>query len=158
MCQSDIQPPVVCAAASAPAPAREITERPHAPSGVAAFMSAHSKTPYITPSMDFSSGKGVVRGRRGQQAGFTLAGSTAMGPVRMVAHRDVHRKWPCDVACPRLEVVDLVACPDQCVVEVIVQPVELRVHVRVVNLDHADGVAAPLDPAGRVGHVHVVLQ
>ena len=38
---------------------REITERPHAPSGVAAFMSAHSKTPYITPSMDISSlGKG----------------------------------------------------------------------------------------------------
>ena len=38
------------------------------PSGVAAFMSAHSKTPYITPSMGFSSGKGVVRrGRRGQQ-------------------------------------------------------------------------------------------
>ena len=27
----------------------EITERPRAPSGVAAFMSAHSKTPYITP-------------------------------------------------------------------------------------------------------------
>ena len=44
-----------------------ITERPRAPSGVAVFMSAHSKTPYITPSMDFYSGKGVVRGRRGQQ-------------------------------------------------------------------------------------------
>ena len=29
--------------------ARDITERPHAPSGVAVFMSAHSKTPYITP-------------------------------------------------------------------------------------------------------------
>ena len=28
---------------------RENTERPHAPSGVAAFMPAHSKTPYITP-------------------------------------------------------------------------------------------------------------
>ena len=28
------------------------------PSGVAAFKSAHSKTPYITPSMEFSSGKG----------------------------------------------------------------------------------------------------
>ena len=57
----------------ASAAAREITERPHAPSGVAAFMSAHSKTPYITPSMDFSSGKGVVRGRRGQQLEFALA-------------------------------------------------------------------------------------
>ena len=50
------------------AAAREITQRPHAPSGVAAFMSAHSKTPYITPSMEFSSGKGVVRGRRGRRA------------------------------------------------------------------------------------------
>ena len=36
-----------------------------APSGVAAFMPTHSKTPYITPNMDFPSGKGVVRGRRG---------------------------------------------------------------------------------------------
>ena len=44
---------------------REVTERPNAPSGVAAFMSAHSKTPYITPSMDVSSGKGAGRGRRG---------------------------------------------------------------------------------------------
>ena len=43
------------------------------PTGVAVFMSAHSKTPYITPSMDFYSGKGVVRGRRGQQLGFALA-------------------------------------------------------------------------------------
>ena len=57
------------AVSDAPPP---ITERPHAPSGVAAFMSAHSKTPYITPSMEFSSGKGVVRGRRGQQLTFTL--------------------------------------------------------------------------------------
>ena len=47
--------------------ARDITERPRAPSGVAAFVSAHSKTPYITPSIHFPSGKGVVRGRRGQQ-------------------------------------------------------------------------------------------
>ena len=52
---------------------RGFTERPHAPSGVAAFMSAHSKTPYITPSMDFSSGKGVAWGRRGQQLEFALA-------------------------------------------------------------------------------------
>ena len=28
---------------------REMTERPRAPSGVAAFMSAHSETPYVTP-------------------------------------------------------------------------------------------------------------
>ena len=40
-------------------------------------MSAHSKTPYITPSMDFSSGKGVVRGRRGQQLGVALRGKAA---------------------------------------------------------------------------------
>ena len=49
---------------------RDSTERPHGPRPlwVAAFMSAHSKTPYVNPSMDFSSGKGVVRGRRGQGA------------------------------------------------------------------------------------------
>ena len=41
------------------------TERPHAPSGVAAFMSAHSKTPYITPSMDFPSWKGYYGGTGG---------------------------------------------------------------------------------------------
>ena len=35
--------------------------------------SAHSKTPHITHSMDFSSGKGVVRVRRGQQLEFALA-------------------------------------------------------------------------------------
>ena len=39
---------------------------------VAAIMSAHSKTPYITPSMDFYSGNRVVRGRRGQQLKFAL--------------------------------------------------------------------------------------
>ena len=38
----------------------------------AAFMSAHSKTPYITHGMDISSGGGVVRGRRMQQLEFTL--------------------------------------------------------------------------------------
>ena len=45
---------------------------PPRPQWVAAVMSAHSKTPYITPSMEFSSGKGVVRGRRGQQLECTL--------------------------------------------------------------------------------------
>ena len=40
---------------------------PHAHSGVAEFMSAHSKPPYITPSMDFYSGEGGVRGRRGRR-------------------------------------------------------------------------------------------
>ena len=54
--------------------AREITERPDAPSGVAAFMSAHSKTPYITPtsSMDFPLGKGYY-GAQGAAAGICLA-------------------------------------------------------------------------------------
>ena len=37
---------------------RDITERLHAPSGVAVFMSTNNKTPYITPSMDFPLGKG----------------------------------------------------------------------------------------------------
>ena len=47
---------------------------PNAPSGVAAFMLAHSKTPYIIPSMVLSCGKGVVSGRRGegQQPEFAL--------------------------------------------------------------------------------------
>ena len=45
---------------------------PAAPVGVAAFMSAHSKTPYITPSMDFYSRNGVVWGRRGAQLEFSL--------------------------------------------------------------------------------------
>ena len=56
-----------------------ITERPHAPSGVAASMSAHSKTPCVTPSMGFPSGNGAfpsgngaVRGRRGQQLELDL--------------------------------------------------------------------------------------
>ena len=40
---------------------------------VAALMSAHSNTPYITPSMEIYCGGGVVRGRRVQQLAFTLA-------------------------------------------------------------------------------------
>ena len=45
-------------------------ERPRDPGGVAAFVSAHSKNPCITPSMEFSSREGVVRGRRVQQLAF----------------------------------------------------------------------------------------
>ena len=52
--------------------ARDIAERPRGPSGVAAFMPSHSKTPYITPSMDFYSRNGVVWGRRGRQLEFSL--------------------------------------------------------------------------------------
>ena len=52
--------------------AAQRAERPRDPGGVAAFMSAHSETPYITPSMELSSGEGVVRGRRVQQLAFTL--------------------------------------------------------------------------------------
>ena len=37
---------------------RAFVELSHAPSVVAVFMSAHSKTPYITPSMIFRLGKG----------------------------------------------------------------------------------------------------
>ena len=47
-------------------------ERPRDPAGVAAFMSAHSETPYATPSMEFSSREGVVRGRRVRQRAFTV--------------------------------------------------------------------------------------
>ena len=35
-----------------------------------AFMSAHRKPPYITPSMDFPSWQGIVQGRRGQRLGY----------------------------------------------------------------------------------------
>ena len=68
---------------------RDITERPHAPSGVAVFMSAHRKTPYITPGMDFYSGKGVVRGRRGEAAGICLAYTApgSPGPCTRRRHR-----------------------------------------------------------------------
>ena len=52
--------------------AAQRTERPRDPAGVAAFMSAHSKPPYITHGMDISSGKGVVRGRRVQQLTFAF--------------------------------------------------------------------------------------
>ena len=54
----------------------EITERPPPrPQWVAAFMSAHSKTPYITPSMGFPLGKGWYGGAGQQQLEFTLAAS-----------------------------------------------------------------------------------
>ena len=64
--------------------ASDITERPRAPSGVAAFMPSHSKTPYITPSMDFYSRKGVVWGRKGRQLELCLhrRGCSASGGTR----------------------------------------------------------------------------
>ena len=52
--------------------AAQRAERPRDPGGVAAFMSAHSKTPCVTPCMEFSSGEGVVWGRRVQQLTFTF--------------------------------------------------------------------------------------
>ena len=58
---------------------RDIAERPRGPSGVAAFMTSHSKTPYITPSMDFSSRNGVVWGRRGPQLVFSLQNRVCAG-------------------------------------------------------------------------------
>ena len=45
-------------------------KRPRDPGEVAAFMTAHSTTPCITPSMGIPSGKGVVRGRGVQQLAF----------------------------------------------------------------------------------------
>ena len=56
---------------------RDIAERPRGPGGVAAFMPSHSKTPYITPSMDFYSRNGVVWGRRGPQLEFSLGYDTS---------------------------------------------------------------------------------
>ena len=61
--------------------------RPHAPSGVAAFMSAHSKTPYITPSMDFPSVNGVARGRGGAAAVMCVAVPVCMASSKgMLGH------------------------------------------------------------------------
>ena len=51
-------------------PPPQSAERPRDPGGVAAFMSAHSKTPHVTPGMEFSSGGGLVRGRRVEQQAF----------------------------------------------------------------------------------------
>ena len=62
-----MQPPAANAA-------REITGRPHAPSWVALYCQPTVKL-HILPlvqSFQFSSGKGVVRGRRAQQLGYTL--------------------------------------------------------------------------------------
>ena len=42
------------------------------PQSTTLFMSAHSKTPYITPIMDFPSGKGVVWGAQGAAARIFL--------------------------------------------------------------------------------------
>ena len=52
--------------------AAQRAERPRAPGKVAAFMSAHSKTPYVTTRIEISSREGVVRGRRVQQLAFAL--------------------------------------------------------------------------------------
>ena len=78
----------------------EITERPHAPSGVAALMPAHIKTPHITPSMEFSSGKEVVRGGRGQQLEFALGAAVAQHRAVVlerlaVDHNGWIKFWPC---------------------------------------------------------------
>ena len=65
---------------------RENTERPHAPSGVAAFMTAHSKTPYNTPSMDFPSVNGVVRGAQEAAAGVCLGYPKSTEQIRQERH------------------------------------------------------------------------
>ena len=52
--------------------AKKIEEHPRAPSGVAAFLSAHSKTPHSTPSMEVLSGQGVIWGRMRQQLEFAV--------------------------------------------------------------------------------------
>ena len=67
-------------------------ERPRDPGGVAAFTSAHSKTPYITPSKEFSSGGEVVQGRRVQQLTFALGFATSTAGT--------YRPW--GVRAPRL--------------------------------------------------------
>ena len=92
-----------------PSHPRDITERPHAPSGVAAFMSAHSKTPYITPSMDLPSGNGVVRGAQGAAAGMYL-------PIPRTPRAWVHEVVGAHHADPRRLQPHLVAVPDRSIV------------------------------------------
>ena len=65
-------------------------EQPRAPDGVAAFMSAHSKTPYITPSMEFCSEEGVVRGRMVHQLWFTLRHRMPLPLNRFVSRLQRH--------------------------------------------------------------------
>ena len=74
--------------------ATDITERPHTPSGVAAFVSADSKTPYVTPSMDFSSVKGVVRGRKGAAAVICLECLGECLSVSASYRIHITRFWP----------------------------------------------------------------
>ena len=59
----------------------KLQSAPHAPIGVALFMSAHSKTPLLPLVWIFSSGKGLVRGRRGQQLEFALIATEWGGMV-----------------------------------------------------------------------------
>ena len=58
-------------------------------------MPAHSKTPCITPSVEFSPREGVVRGRRVQQLAFALANAIAVLDVLLQCH-------PNDVGCAKL--------------------------------------------------------
>ena len=72
---------------------RDIAERARGPSGVAAFMPPHSKTPYITPRMDFYSRNGVVWGRRGPQLEFSLCWDPIAKPISNPAAAHLESGW-----------------------------------------------------------------
>ena len=63
-------------------------------------MSAHSKTSYITPSMEFSSGKGVVRGTQWAAAEICLGDCARTQPH---SHREYANAA---VNCTRVHVQD----------------------------------------------------
>ena len=72
-------------------------ERPRGPGGVAAFMSAHSKTPYTTPGMIFSSGEGVVRKLQRAAADVCLGGVVpwSVEPTPAAGHGHETRQADC---------------------------------------------------------------
>ena len=76
---------------------RDIAKRPRGPSGVAVFMPSHSKTPYITPSMDFYSRNGVVWGRRGPQLEFSLG-------INVGGHVHMHIRYRASIFSDDIEV------------------------------------------------------
>ena len=65
-------------------------ERPRVPGGVAAFMAAHSKTPRTTPSVEFSSVEGVVRGSQGAAADVYLATCVLVVGVGLFVEEAAH--------------------------------------------------------------------
>ena len=67
--------------------------------------------------------------------GIAASGSTTAAAWRY-CNSDVNVQRTRDVGWSRVQVVDFVACANERVVKVVVQPGQFRVHVRVVHLHH----------------------